>query len=190
MTTQQTARKEPNVTNGVNVSQMFDTIAAVKSDPELAKFQFRAKNEWLDGSRNRAMVKEFYGARQEDQTRTQAYIFHADEPPVLCGGDQGANPVEYLLSALSMCLTTTMVMHGASRGIEIEAVDSELEGDIDVRGFLGLSNDVRKGYHDIRVKMRVKSDAPSEQLLELAKFSPVYDVVANSLPVHVVVETY
>lgn len=190
MTTQQTQETKAKITNGVNVTQMFDTIAAVRNEPELGKFQFRARNHWLDGSRNQATIKEFYGAGQEDNTRTESYVFQADEPPILCGDDQGANPVEYLLSALSMCLTTTMVMHGASRGIEIEAVDSELEGDLDVRGFLGLSDEVRKGYHDVRVKMRVKSDAPAEKLAELAKYSPVYDVVSNSLPVHVEVETY
>ena len=90
----------------------------------------------------------------------------------------------------SGCLTTTMVYHAASRGIRVEAVESELEGDLDIRGFLGLSNEVRKGYHHVRVRMRAKSDAPGEKLAELAKFSPVYDIVSNSLPVEVTVETY
>jgi uncharacterized OsmC-like protein len=114
----------------------------------------------------------------------------ADEPPVLLGHDTGANPVEFILHALAACLTTTMVYHAASRGIAIRAVDSALEGDLDLRGFLGISNEVRKGYHTIRVKMRVKSEAKPDMLRELAQFSPVYDVVSRSVPVDVVVETY
>lgn len=98
--------------------------------------------------------------------------------------------MEYVLNALAGCLTTTMVYHAAARGIAIEAVESELEGDIDIRGFLGLSNEVRKGYHDVRVRMRVRSDASPEQLAQLATFSPVYDIVSNSLPVEVIIETY
>jgi uncharacterized OsmC-like protein len=113
----------------------------------------------------------------------------ADEPPVLIGGDQGANPVEFVLHALAACLTTTMVYHAAARGIEIGAVSSELEGDIDVRGFTGLADDVRKGYSAVRVRMSVESAAPGATLEALAKFSPVYDIVSNSLPVELSVET-
>jgi uncharacterized OsmC-like protein len=112
------------------------------------------------------------------------------EPPVLLGRDEGANPVEHLLSALMGCMTTTLAYHAASRGIEIKAIDTESDGDIDVRGFLGLSDKIRKGYQNIRVRMRVKSDATPETLAELAKFSPVYDVVSKSVPVDVVIETY
>jgi len=123
-------------------------------------------------------------------TRTTPFVLDADEPPVLLGEDAGANPVEYVLHALAACLTTTMVYHAAARGIEIQAVHSELEGDLDLRGFLGLSNEVRKGYHDIRVRMRVKSQATPDMLRDLAQYSPVFDIVSNSLPVQVVVETY
>jgi uncharacterized OsmC-like protein len=112
------------------------------------------------------------------------------EPPVLLGKDKGANPVEHLLNALMGCMTTTMAYHAASRGIKIEAIDTESEGDIDLRGFLGLSDTIRKGYQNIRVRMRVKSSAKPEALRELATFSPVYDVVSNSVPVDLVVETY
>jgi uncharacterized OsmC-like protein len=112
------------------------------------------------------------------------------EPPVLLGADRGANPVEFLLNALIGCLTTTMVYHAASRAIEIRAVDSELEGDLDLRGFLGISPEVRKGYSEIRVKMRVQSKGSPAVLRELARFSPVYDVVSRALPVEISVETY
>jgi len=177
-------------TNGVDVTALFETIDAVKHDTGLAEFRFRASNQWLDAGHNRSTIQGFYGCRAEDTGRAEPFVFDADEPPVLLGQDAGANPVEYVLHALAACLTTTMVFHAAARGIEIEAVDSELEGDLDVRGFLGLSDEVRKGYREIRVNFRVKSTASSSTLSELAKFSPVYDIVSNSLPVEVRVETY
>lgn len=184
------AMQQPAIMNGVNVTALFDTIKAVKSDTGLAKFQFRAQNTWIDGGHNRSTMNGFYGCRTEDQTRTKPFVLDADEPPVLLGNDAGANPVEYILHALAACLTTTMVYHAATRGIEIQAVDPALEGDLDLRGFLGISNEARKGYHDIRVRMRVKSGAKPEALRELAQFSPVYDVVSKSVPVDVLVETY
>ena len=190
MTNAQPAREERLSRNGVDVTKLFETIEAVKSDPALASFQFRARNTWLDGGHNRSTIKAFYGCRTEDKSRTEAFRLDADEPPALLGADRGANPVEFVLHALAACLTTSMVYHAAARGIAIEAVDSSLEGDLDLRGFLGLSNQVRKGYHDIRVRMRVKSQESPETLRELTTFSPVYDVVSKSVPVNVIVETY
>lgn len=190
MTNQTTSKQESICTNGVDVTALFETIDAVKNDTELAEFQFRASNQWIDGGHNRSTIQAFYGCCDEDTTRTEPFILDADEPPVLLGKDAGANPVEYLLHALAACLTTTMVYHAAARGIEINAVDSALEGDLDLRGFLGISEEVRKGYHDIRVNMRVQSTASATTLRELAKFSPVYDVVSKSVPVDINVETY
>ncbi len=178
------------ITNGVNVTDLSKTIGTLGRHPELGAFQFRSKNSWINGGHNRSTIREFFGCGKEDETRSELFIFDADEPPILHGGDKGANPVEFVLHALGACMTTTMVYHAASRGIEIGAVSSELEGDIDVRGFMGLSDDVRKGYHDVRVKMRVQSNANPDQLAELAKYSPVYDIVSNSLPVHVHIETF
>ena len=183
------AIEPPSITNGVNVTQLMSTIGAIKQDPALARFKFRADNRWTGGTQNVASVRSYYGASAE-HVRAEPFRFLADEPPVLCGEDEGANPVEYLLSALSMCVTTSIVAHAASRGIAIEAVDSQLEGDLDVRGFLGMSPDVRKGYQAIRMHMRIKTDAPAELLHQLAAFSPVHDVVSRSVPVDLVIETY
>jgi uncharacterized OsmC-like protein len=190
MSTQQAVNESPVVLNGVSVTGLFDTIKAVKADNELAKFQFRAMNKWIDGGHNRSTIQAFYGCRAEDESRAEPFVLDADEPPVLLGDDAGANPVEFILHGLAACLTTTMVYHAAARGIAIEAVDSALEGDLDLRGFLGISDEVRKGYQNIRVRMRVKSGAKPEMLRKLAQFSPVYDVVSNSVPVDVVIETY
>ncbi len=190
MTKQQAAPETPAFLNGVNVTGLFETIDAIKADSGLANFRFRTCNEWIDGGHNRSTIKAFYGCRAEDETRSEPFLLEADEPPVLLGQDAGPNPVEFILHGLAACLTTTMVYHAASRGIEIEAVESALEGDIDLRGFLGISDKVRKGYHDIRVRMRVKSEAKPEALRDLAQFSPVYDTVSKSVPVDIVVETY
>ena len=179
-------QKEKTV-NGVNVDQLFETIGAIKNTPSMAKFKFRARNEWLDGGHNQSTIKDFYGAGRED-TRREAFVFDADEPAVLLGEDHGANPVEYVLHALAACLTTALVYHAAARGIKVEEVESELEGDLDIQGMLGVSDKVRKGYQNIRVNLKVKSDAPAETLTELCQFSPVFDIVSNPVPGSVRVE--
>jgi uncharacterized OsmC-like protein len=190
MNAQPALQAQPATMNGVDVTALFDTIKAVKADTALARFQFRAVNRWIDGGHNRSTIQSFYGCKAEDTTRTAPFLLDNDEPPVLLGNDAGANPVEYILHALAGCLTTTMVYHAAARGIAIAAVESALEGDLDLRGFLGLSNEVRKGYHAIRVTMRVQSDATPRMLRELAQFSPVYEMVSRAVPVELVVETH
>jgi uncharacterized OsmC-like protein len=175
--------------NGVSVSGLFETIAAVKDNRELAKFRFRANNRWIDGGHSRSTIQGFFGCGQENMGRAEPFIIDADEPPIMHGRDSGANPVEILLHALIACLTTTMIYHASARGIEIETVESSIEGDLDLRGFLDLSDEVRKGYQDIRIRMRVTSDADPDLLRELALFSPVHDVVAKSVPVEVMVVT-
>jgi uncharacterized OsmC-like protein len=106
----------------------------------------------------------------------------------LAGGNRGPNPVEYLLTALAGCLTSSMVYHAAARGIRIEELESEVEGDLDLGGFMGIANDVKKGFQNIRVTFRVRSDASPEKLKELALFSPVFDTITTAVPVTVNVE--
>lgn len=180
--------RQQETVNGVDVERLKDTVNAVREDPSLAQFVFKARNTWLGRGRNRSSIKEFYGAGQEDTSRTSPFILENDEPEVLLGEDQAPNPVEFILHALAGCLTTTLVFHAASRGIEIESVESSLEGNIDIQGFLGLSNKVPRGYKSIRVKLRVKSDEPAEKLVELAKYSPVYNTVVGSVPVELTIE--
>lgn len=179
----------PSTVNGVNVEQLGANISAIQGNTELAKFQFRATNTWINGGHNRTTIKEFYGVGQEDTTRTEPFVLDADEPPVLLGEDHGANPVEFVLHALASCMTTSMVYHAAVQGIKIDAVESRLEGDLDIQGVLGLSPDVRPGYQNLRVYFTVKSDAPAETLRELTKFSPVFDMMTNPVPVAISVQT-
>ena len=181
--------KKSTTINGVNVEELFKTVDAVKKTAAIAKFRFRADNTWIEGGHNRTSVRNFYGAGEEDTSRKTPFILDADEPKVLLGTDRGANPVEYVLTALAGCLTTSLVYHAAARGISIEEVESHLEGDLDLRGFLGISEDVRNGYENIRVTFKIKADAPEEQLRELVelarKRSPVFDIVSHPVPVSV-----
>lgn len=174
--------------NGVDVARLGQTVEAIQQQPSLAAFQFRTVNRWFGGGHNRSTIQGFYGAGQEDTTRTTAFVLDADEPSVLLGEDRGANPVEFVLHALAACLTTSMVYHAAARGIRIDAVESRLDGDLDLRGFLGISNDVRRGYQQIRVQFQVTSDASADELQQLTKYSPVFDIVSNPVPVSVSIE--
>jgi uncharacterized OsmC-like protein len=177
-----------SIVNGVNLEQMTRNMDAINGQPTLAKFQFRLSNRWINGGHNRSHVQSFYGVGQEDTNRTKPFVLDADEPPVLLGEDHAANPAEFVLHALASCLTTSLVYHASARGIKVEELESKLEGDLDLRGFLGMSEDVRKGYENIRVTFRVKSDATAEQLRELTKFSPVFDIISNPTPVSINIE--
>jgi uncharacterized OsmC-like protein len=178
-------------TNGVDTARMQETVRAVKASPELGRFKFRIDNRWIDAGVNRSEVKSFYGCGQALSHNTD-FTLAADEPDILLGSDTGANPVEHLLHALASCVTTSMVYHAAARGIEVDQVESSLEGDLDLQGFLGLDPAVRNGYQQIRLKLRIKADVTDEQLRELAglgpTFSPVYDSLAKGVPICVSVE--
>lgn len=188
---EETKMAQEKLVNGVNVDQLFNTIEQVKENPEIAQFRFRAKNSWVDGTHNRATIKSFYGALQEDDSR-EPLVFEIDEPPVLCGKNLGANPVEYLLVALSGCLTTSMIAHSAARGIEIKKVESRYEGELDLQGFLGISEDVPVGYKNINIYFKIEADLSEEQkeeLLKMAqKYSPVFNSIAKPVPVSVLLD--
>src|SRR5215217_6863674 len=180
------------IRNGVDTEQMYGTLDAIKAQPELGRFQFRATNEWIDGSHNRSTIQQFYGAGQEDSSRDEAFVIDAGEPAILLGTDTGANPAEFLLHALAACLTTSLVYVAAARKVRLTEVRSTLTGDMDVRGALGLSDEVRNGFTNIRVNFKVKGDAPAEKLREVVERaqarSAVYDMVTHGVPVSVEVE--
>jgi len=179
--------------NGVNMEQMYGTLDAIAAQPELGTFQFRATNRWVDGAHNRTTIQRFYGAGQEDSSRERPFVIDAGEPAILLGTDTGANPAEHLLHALAACLTTSLVYVAAARKVRLTEVESTLAGDMDVRGALGLSDDVRNGFTRISVTFKVKGDAPAEKLREVVARaqarSAVYDIVTNGVPVSVEVET-
>src|SRR6185436_19672912 len=139
------------VLNGIDVAAFEATVAAIKTNAEIAKFNFRAVNRWMGGDKNRSTIKEFTGALTEQREGVQAFVADSGEHPVLLGHDEAPNPIEWLLHAMIGCMTTATVYHAAAGGIAIAAIDSEIEGDLDLRGFLGLSPGVRKGLNAIRV---------------------------------------
>ena len=180
---------EDKVVNGVNVTTVENAVKAIEEKPDLAKFKFRLHNKWISGGHNHSSISNFYGTNQEI-SHLKTFELDCDEPPVLAGEDLGANPVEHLLNALAGCLTSTLIYHAAIRGIQIHELESELEGDLDLRGFLGLSNDVRKGYQNIRVKFKVRTDAENlNRLKALSKLSPVFDVTSHGTNVDVIIES-
>jgi uncharacterized OsmC-like protein len=186
--TEMAAQKVINVVNGVHVDAINSTVEAIKEKPDIAKFRFHLHNNWIKGGHNRSTISSFYGANQEN-SHLKIFELNADEPPMLAGEDIGANPVEHLLNALAACMTTSLIYHAAIRGIKIDELESELEGDIDLRGFLGLTNDVRKGYENIRVNFKVKTDDENiEKLKALSKLSPVFDVASHGTNVDVRIE--
>lgn len=189
MTNQMKSKQAQDGTiNGIHMETLLGTVNAIKQEPDLGQCKFRARNTWLGGSRNCTTITGFYGAKQEIEHK-QTFELHADEPPILAGSDEGANPVEHLLNALAGCVTTSMVAHAAVRGINIEELECELEGDIDLRGFLGLADDVPKGFTDIRVKFKVKADVDNmEQLKKLTAYSPVFNTITQGANVDIQVE--
>ena len=190
MSSQSAVLEKPTVLNGLDVNAAVATIAAIKADKSLAKFQFRARNTWINGGENRSVIRDFYGAGQEDTSRSAPFEFTNGEPPVLLGNNEGANPVEFLLHALAGCVTTTFVLHAMARGIVIKELSTELSGDLDLQGLLGLDETVSPGYEQIRIRMHVKADCPSEDLDDLLAYAQQQSPVCNTIcrPVPVVIE--
>ncbi len=177
------------VRNGVDTDKMFATLDLLKVQPELATFQFRATNRWVDGAHNQSTIRDFYAAGGEDSSRAEDFVLDAGEPAILLGTDTGPNPAEYLLHALAACLTTTIVYIASARKVHLTSVESTLVGDMDVRGCLGVDEEPRNGFSRIGVSFRVCGDAPEEKLREVVERakarSAVYDMVTNGVPVDV-----
>ena len=188
---QEKIEQKENIVNGVNVGKLLETVGLIKEKPEIAKFNFKAKGKWINGGHNRTTINELYGACQNFQ-RSQPFVFEKDEPPVLLGNDQGANPVEYVFAALDGCLTTSLIYHAAAQGIKIDEVETSFSGDLNLHGFLGLDESIRNGYEKIKVTFKIKADAPQEKLQELVqlaqKRSPVFDIVSHPTPIEVSLE--
>ena len=175
------------IRNGVNVTRLAATIRAIEKQPDLAQFKFRARNQWDTGGHNQATINTFYGTCQEMEHK-QPFRFDAEEPAVLLGEDNGANPVEFVLAGLSGCMTTTLAYHAAGRGLDIESIESEYEGDIDLRGLLDIDPNVRSGYREIRVKFKVRGNIDEATVQELVRKSPVFDTLARPVTIKVQVE--
>jgi uncharacterized OsmC-like protein len=182
------------VRNGVDTNTMFATLDAIKAQPEIAQFRFRARNRWLGGAHNRSTIKDFYAACAEDTSRTEAFTLDAGEPAILLGTDTGPNPAEYLLHALAACVTTSLVYSAAARGVRLTSVESMLEGDLNVQAAMGTNTeDYRNGFERIRMTVTISGDAPAEKLRQVVQRgtdrSVVFDSISNGVPISVDVIT-
>lgn len=175
--------------NGVDLARLTETVAAIQADPTLATFRFRAGNTWLGGAHSRTSIHGFWGAGQEDASRTGPFVLEGDEPPVLLGSNKAPNAVEAVLHALASCLAVGVAYNAAARGIEINSLEFDLEGDLDLHGFLGLPPDVRPGFQSVQVTYRIESDASAEAINELCnhvqRTSPVLDMLRHPVPVSI-----
>jgi uncharacterized OsmC-like protein len=181
-----------NIVNGLSVNKLFGIMDAIKTNVDIAKFNFSAKGNWINGAHSRTIVKDFYGAGQT-HNRNITFVLEKDEPPVLLGTNAGANPGEYALAALNGCLTSALIYHAAAKGIQIDEIESTLDGDVDLLGFLGLDESVRNGYKKINVTFKIRADnVTDEQLNELVliaqTMSPIFDNISNPTPIEVNVE--
>lgn len=178
------------VRNGVDTATLFATLDAVKGQPDLATFQFRVRNEWVSGTHNRSTFGGFYGAGTEQEHKA-TYTADADHPPVLVGNDNAPTGAEYVLHALAACITHAIANIAAARKVNLTEVTSTVVGDVDLQGVLGLSDEVRSGYSNVRIEFDIKGDADDETLREIVeqgrRRSAVYDVITNGVPVDVTV---
>lgn len=178
--------------NGIDVGQLMATIDAIKGQPSVSTFTFKATTDWEEGTRSRGAIGPFiHNGERVDRSRTFELV--GDEPPVLLGSNAGPNAVELLLQALGFCYAVGFVANAAAREIEISDLRYEIEGDIDVQNFLGMTKETRPGFSAIRARAWVRSpNATPEQLEELCQYvqdtSPVRDSLANSVPVSTDIE--
>lgn len=185
-----TMTSDSPIRNGVDTATLFATLDAVKGNNEIAQFRFRAANKWVSGTHNRSTIHGFYGAMQEME-HAAVHTFDADHPAVLVGGDNGPTPVEYVLHALAACLTAGIANIAAARKVNLTEVESVVEGNIDLLGILGLSDEVRNGFQQIKVSFKLKGDDPEKlrKIVEQSRArSAVYDIVTNGVPVAIEVE--
>ncbi|MFB5608568.1 MAG: OsmC family protein [Candidatus Nitrosomaritimum yanchengensis] len=182
-----TQQIEKEFVNGVDVPQLTHIIENLTKNPDQAQFHFCAKNNWINGSKNQTTINEFYGGNKK-YVRSKPFVYTKDEPPIFLGQDTGANPVEYALTALAGCVTTTLVYYASAMNVKINKIESILEGDIDLRGLLNIDESTKAGYKSIDIKFKIDSDASPEDLQKLMdiakKHSPVASTIANATPIN------
>jgi len=184
------AEQTSHIVNGIDTQQVINLASKISQDDDFGQFKFRANNRWIGDSRSRTSVQGFYAGGKENADRREALTVDADQPAFLGGKNTAPNAVEHLLHSLTSCLSTTMVYHASVQGIVVEALDIAAEGDMNARGFFGISDKVNRGYERIRVNINVKSAADVETLKSLTMYSPVYEVVSRAVPVDMTITRY
>ena len=171
--TAQAKTAEPTVVNGINLDDLFALIGGIKRDASKAETRWRVATTWQGQARSRAEVTGF---RIGGQDVARQFSFEIDEPYELGGSNRFANPQEHLIAALNACMTVGYVAQCAVRGITLENLAIETEGEIDLRGFLGIDPNVANGYENLRYTVRIKGDGTKEQ------FAEIHDAVMATSP--------
>jgi uncharacterized OsmC-like protein len=183
-----TAKTDKPVNNGVNVEALFGAQEALKKAPEAAQFKWRASVEWINGTHSKSTVENFYGLGAEQKHKTK-FAFEADHPEIFAAADNAATPVEIVLAGLASCLTAGVAAVAQARGVQLRSVKATLEAGMDIRGILGVDEDVRNGFDGIKVTYKIDADASPEDIKAIVaqsqKRSAVYDIITNPTNVSV-----
>lgn len=181
-----------NTVNGIDLKGLINVRNTLQENPGTGRIKFRAKHRWADGAHAYTTIQDFNLGGQDDNTRPAPFILESDEPTVLLGTNLGPGATEAVLHALASCLDATMIYHAAAQGVRIDHLEMDMEGDLDLRGLLGISEDVRNGFQEVRVTFHVSADASEEKIRELCelaqKRSPVFDIVTHPVTVNVTVD--
>lgn len=177
--------------NGVNVQALLDARTTLESAPEAADFTWQVQAEWLNGTHTKSTISGFHGLGQE-QSRGKSFTLETDHPEVFAAEDNAATPVEMVLSGLAGCLTGGVASVAENRGIKLNSVKAEIEGDMNLYGILGIDPGVRNGFSAIRVRYTIDADASKDDIEALVaqsqKRSAVFDMITNPSNVFVTVE--
>jgi len=178
--------------NCLNKERLDQTMESIKQTPNQAQFKFRCNGQWIEGVHAYSVIQNFEHAGKEAADRPKPFVVDSDEPKTLLGANYAPNPTEWALHALTHCVGTTLMYHATARGVNIDNLAFDLEGDLDIQGLLGLNPEVRPGYQKINMNCRISGDASAEQLRELAEIgtshSPVFDMISASVPIEVRVQ--
>jgi len=171
--------------NGLDLKALGEVVEAIGQDPGQAKVAFNVTTRWAGQTRSETLV-EGYTIGGERVTRTHKIV--ADEPFELLGGDSAPNPQELLMAAFNACITVGYVAGASLQGITLESLEIRTRGELDLRGFLGLSQDVVPGYEEIEYEVRIKGDGTAEQFTAIhesvLKTSPNYFNVSRPIRVN------
>ena len=180
--------------NGVNPQQLGGLLNTLKEHPDASEARFYVKTEWTcqdegdsGGFYVRSSCKDFQLGDQTIQ-RNNTYTMVFDFPPEFSGEGKGPTVCETCMSSLGACITQTIVAHATARGINIDSVTIDLEGNVDLQGFTGLSTDTRPGAQGFQLNVNIKSSTASKEqisrLYEIGKrYSPAFDTLTNGTSV-------
>jgi len=185
-----TSTQDKPVSNGVNTEALIGARGVFAEMPQAASFTFRSNCDWVDGSESRNTINGYFGLGEE-HTRKQTFVISSDHPAVFSATDRAPTPPEIALSALASCLTGGIAAVAQHRGIQLRKVQAVVEGDMDMRGILGMDPDIRNGFSAVRVTFNIDADASDDDIRALVaqsqKRSTVFDLMTNPTNVHVVV---